>query len=209
MYEVFFNHNRLIIANPDMGGFLNPDIEIFIDNDKGILTDTVNLFLGNQVKTMIIRGNPTSIWPLFRISFTEIPAAGGMVTSNNKYLFIFRKGKWDLPKGKIDNGETPEEAAFREVSEETGLKDFSIIHQLPSTWHIYYPKFEPPGSKPILKETKWFLMKAVPDQTLIPERGEEIEEVCWFAKPNLDIVLSNTYESLKNLIECLLNSKVI
>lgn len=209
MYEVFFNDNRLIIVDPDMGGFLNPGIEVFIDNDEDLLPGTVEQFLGNQVKTMIIRGNPAKIWPLFRLMFTEIPAAGGLVTNNSKYLFIFRKGKWDLPKGKIDKGESPEEAALREVSEETGLKNFSIIHQLPSTWHVYYSKFDPPGSKPVLKETKWFLMKAEPGQTLVPEQGEEIEEVCWFAKPNLDIVLSNTYGSLKNLIECLLKSRII
>jgi len=70
----------------------------------------------------------------------------------SEYLLIKRLGIWDLPKGKIDKGETTSEAAVREVREETGLKNIEIIGQLPDTFHIYNQK-----GKWLLKKTYWFL----------------------------------------------------
>jgi len=209
MYEVFFNDNRLVISAPDEGKNLNKFHEIYENDTFEDLQKILEPFLLNRLKDVTITGDVEKIWLQFRSFFNELPAAGGLVTSDNKYLFIFRRGKWDLPKGKIDEGESADKAAMREVSEETGLKEFRIIHPLPSTWHIYFSKFDPPGSKPILKETRWFLMEAAPGQDLTPEQCEDIEEARWFTKPDLELVLANTYESLRNLINSLLKSNVI
>lgn len=209
MYEVFFNDNRLVISAPDEGKNLNKFHEIYENDTFEDLQKILEPFLLNRLKNVTITGDVETIWLQFRSFFNELPAAGGLVTSDNRYLFIFRRGKWDLPKGKIDEGESPHEAALREVSEETGLKEINIKQQLPSTWHIYYSEFDPPGSKPILKETKWFLMEAPPGQDLTPEQCEDIEEARWFTKPELELVLANTYESLRNMINSLLKSNVI
>ena len=142
----------------------------------------------------------TDLWNHFKTFFHLIPAAWGVVKSSNGFLFIFRKGKWDLPKGKIDEGETPEEAAVREVKEETGLKQVKIIQPLPSTWHIYFSEYNVPGSKPVLKETKWFLMETHAGQKLLPEKGEGITDLRWFEKNELDFVIPNTFENLKALL---------
>jgi 8-oxo-dGTP pyrophosphatase MutT (NUDIX family) len=85
----------------------------------------------------LVHPNPVHFFQLFRSVFLEVPAAGGVVKSNDRLLFIFRNGKWDLPKGKIDEGENPPEAALREVSEECGIAGQQIKKQLPSTFHIY------------------------------------------------------------------------
>lgn len=128
--------------------------------------------------------------------FKRIDAAGGLVKNEKgEMLFIFRLGKWDLPKGKLAANETPEEAATREVKEETGLSELRITGSLPSTFHIYTRK-----GKQILKQTWWFEMEAKSTQYLVPQTEEEISEVRWVSMMDLANVLANTYGSIKELV---------
>src|ERR1035437_6477686 len=121
--------------------------------------------------------------------FKRIDAAGGLVKNEKgEMLFIFRLGKWDLPKGKLAANETPEEAAIREVKEETGLSELRITGSMPSTFHIYTRK-----GKQILKQTWWFKMDANSAQSLVPQMEEEISDVKWVAVADLGNVLANTY----------------
>ncbi|MEI8047733.1 MAG: NUDIX domain-containing protein [Bacteroidota bacterium] len=135
--------------------------------------------------------------------FSRIEAAGGIVRNREgEYLFIKRLGVWDLPKGKLDNNESAREGAIREVTEETGLKDLLISKQLLSTYHIYTDR---EGAE-ILKETYWFEMMNSTSQPLVPQLDEDITEVRWFRKDELEIPLKNTYASLQNLLEDYLKS---
>ena len=128
--------------------------------------------------------------------FTRINAAGGFVKNEKEeHLFIFRLGKWDLPKGKLSENETPEQAAIREVKEETGLTSLHITGPLPSTFHIYTRK-----GKQILKQTFWFDMTASSSQPLTPETKEDITAVRWISNEELTTVLSNTYGTIKDLL---------
>ena len=128
--------------------------------------------------------------------FKKIDAAGGIVKNEKgDLLFIFRLGKWDLPKGKLSKNETPEQAAIREVKEETGLNKLRITGTLPSTFHIYTRK-----GKQILKQTFWFEMESLSTQTLVPQREEDITEVKWINVKDLNRISKNTYGSLKELI---------
>ena len=129
--------------------------------------------------------------------FTRIAAAGGLVRNESgEMLFIFRLGKWDLPKGKLAEKETPEAAALREVKEETGLQEIRITGLLPSTFHIYTRK-----GKQILKRTYWFAMEAKGAQSLIPQTEEDISEVRWISRGELEKVLENTYGSIKEVVK--------
>lgn len=126
-----------------------------------------------------------------------ITAAGGtVVNENNEVLFIFRRGRWDLPKGKIDNDETEEQAAIREVTEETGLQRISLGKRLPSTYHVYTI-----GKEWILKETHWFLMKASVDEKLLPQADEGITEIRWVAKNGLPEMSKLVYRSLRGVVQ--------
>ena len=128
--------------------------------------------------------------------FTEISAAGGLVKNNkNEVLFILRLNKWDLPKGKIEKGENPSEAALREVEEECGVKDLKITKQLPSTYHTYLLK-----GKKILKKTYWFEMIANGNTQLKPQIEEHITEVKWMNNEEIKIAMGNTYGSIKDVI---------
>lgn len=109
----------------------------------------------------------------FQSLFEVIVAAGGCVfNSKGELLVIYRRKSWDLPKGKMDPGETPEMAAVREVQEETGVYNLSVSYEISQTWHTYRQK------KRILKHTYWYDM-TTPDSNLIPQFEEDIEEARW------------------------------
>ena len=127
----------------------------------------------------------------------KIVAAGGLVTNeHNELLMIFRRGKWDLPKGKLDEMESIEECAVREVEEETGLKQVQLLGHLCDTHHIYLEK-----GNYVLKESVWFKMNASSGQQLIPQTDEDIHEIAWLAPSRWDAVLHNTYPSVKDVLK--------
>ncbi len=201
MYKVFFNDRLLIIADNKEKVFLNNDEEKVIIKDPGLLPFYVRQFLSGQKVQLTLSGDKVKLWYTFQQLFHAVPAAGGVVKSNDGYLFIFRRDKWDLPKGKTEEGETPAAAALREVSEETGLQDIKLIKPLPCTWHIYPLKGEQTDMTFALKETSWFLMEGDSRQMLTPETAEDIELVRWFMPAQLTEVLENTFSSLRELIE--------
>lgn len=129
--------------------------------------------------------------------FTHIMAAGGVVKNKNEeILLIFRLGKWDLPKGKLDDNETIEECAKREVQEETGLNNLKIIEPIGVTFHTY-AQF----GKHILKETQWYAMKAMEDEKLIPQTEEDITEIIWAKKTDLEKYFSNSYATIIEILK--------
>jgi 8-oxo-dGTP pyrophosphatase MutT (NUDIX family) len=142
-----------------------------------------------------------TLWDYFRSRFVEIPAAGGLVQNKDgSLLFIRRLGVWDLPKGKTEKNETPENAAIREVEEECGITNLQIVRSLDSTFHIYRSPYLPVPKNVVLKETLWFLMTYSGDEIPAPQTEEHIEEVRWFAKTELDRVLDDTYLSLRDFL---------
>jgi 8-oxo-dGTP pyrophosphatase MutT (NUDIX family) len=134
--------------------------------------------------------------------FTLVQAAGGyVINENNELLLIFRRGKWDLPKGKLDKGETLEQCAVREVKEETGLNDVNLTHPLLTTYHTYHE-----GSRYMLKESHWYHMKAKGNQLLIPQKEENIEKIIWAKKGELSQFLPQSFPSISDVINTVVNS---
>ncbi|HNQ37254.1 MAG TPA: NUDIX domain-containing protein [Prolixibacteraceae bacterium] len=155
---------------------------------------------GDIPDPLVLCGNLPRLWKWFTGMFRLMPAAGGLVHSPRGFLFIFRKGRWDLPKGKIDRGETPLQAALREVSEETGLTRLKAGPALPSTFHLYLSDYPGKPRQWILKETHWFVMEASGREPTRPGTGEEIEEVRWLQPSESGLILANTYASLREMI---------
>jgi ADP-ribose pyrophosphatase YjhB (NUDIX family) len=128
--------------------------------------------------------------------YTVIEAAGGVVLNNeNKILWIYRLGKWDLPKGKLEKLENFKKAAVREVQEECNVKA-ELSKKLCTTYHTYTHKNER-----ILKKTKWYLMTTNSIDKLIPQQEEGIEKVEWFSKNEMKKCLTNTYSSIRHVIQ--------
>lgn len=128
----------------------------------------------------------------------KIVAAGGLVKNEkNEILLIFRRGFWDLPKGKLDEGESIETCAVREVQEETGLQNVHLISFICKTYHEYFDKWI---NEDVIKETWWYCMKSSSNEKLIPQTEEDIEQIIWIDEKKMDKYLENTYPSIKEVI---------
>ena len=127
--------------------------------------------------------------------FKIIKAGGGVVKNNNdQILFIYRLKKWDLPKGKLDKGETIRDCAKREVEEETKVK-VNLKQKIISTWHTYTK-----NKKFILKKTTWFKMDCVDDSKMKPQKKEKIEKVEWMNNSTIKEILLNSYKTLNHVM---------
>jgi 8-oxo-dGTP pyrophosphatase MutT (NUDIX family) len=149
-------------------------------------------FIYNNVELLLER---------FSSMFLIVAAAGGLVKNQEgKWLFIFRNGKWDLPKGKIEKNEAIKTAAVREVEEECGITQLSIVKDLPTTYHTYSLK-----GKAILKPIYWFEMTCTDTSPLVPQIEEGITDVRWFDNTEAKKVAANTYGSIKEVLKNIVN----
>ena len=117
------------------------------------------------------------------------------VNDENRYLLIFRLGKWDLPKGKLDPGETPEQCAVREIEEECGIGKLTITGALPDTWHMYQIQ-----GIWVLKKTYWFDMITDDNRVLKPAFDEHIKRAEWKTKTEVVRVLPGSYSAIADLL---------
>ena len=130
---------------------------------------------------------------------TTLIAAGGMVMNpKQEILWIFRRGFWDLPKGKLDLGETIPQCALREVEEETGITNIQLKELITITYHDYFDKYL---NKQVTKETHWYQMSIIDFQNGIPQTNEDIEKIEWFLWNDLKIPLQNTYENIEQVVD--------
>jgi len=128
-----------------------------------------------------------------------IIAAGGLVENENgDLLMIFRRGFWDLPKGKLDEGESMEHCAVREVKEETGLSSVELKEFLGITKHAYFDRY---SARDVIKETHWYRMYASQSEILTPQTEEDIQRIEWVAIKDLDSFLNETYPNIVEIVE--------
>lgn len=128
-------------------------------------------------------------------TFKMAPAAGGIVEKDGQFVSIMRKGIPDLPKGHIEIGETPEQAALREVEEETGIGKLQIVKELPSTWHCYFENDEWK-----LKRTYWYLMQTEDTIQPKPQTEEGITEIKLIGNEELETFLRETFRSISEIL---------
>lgn len=127
--------------------------------------------------------------------FRIVKAAGGLVRKNDNFLMIYRLGKWDLPKGKLEKDEKNREAAIREVNEECAV-EVEIIDKLVTTWHTYIQE-----GKRILKKSTWYNMNCLDDSNMEPQYVENIEDIRWMSFDEVQQALKNSYRSIKGVID--------
>ncbi len=146
----------------------------------------------------LLTTDPAKLLRNFAINFIPVEAAGGLVkNSEGKLLVIYRWQKWDLPKGKLDAGELPPQAAIREVTEECAITHLTITGTLPYTLHAY-PLH---NNQWALKQTHWFAMNTPDTSPPVPQQQEGIEKALWIGPDQMPGVLSNTYASLRELFK--------
>ena len=145
---------------------------------------------------VLLNNNLKELKKAFFKNFTTIEAAGGIVENDKKeLLFIFRLGKWDLPKGKVEKGEDIEATAEREVEEETGVTHLKMKKKIGETYHTYNA-----FGKHFIKTTHWFHMTCPSKQEVKPQTEEDIAEVKWVKVKDINEPLENTYPSIKDIL---------
>lgn len=199
--KIYFGDKPVYLCN-EIDAFLNeilhhPDA-VFVDE---VSAPAIKSLLHEIKKTafhagVLLHTDLEHLKQLFFKQFAVIEAAGGIVQNEKKeLLFIYRLGKWDLPKGKIEKGEQPGECAVREVEEETGVTNIELKKKTGETYHTY-DEF----GKHILKITHWYFMFCPASQPLIPQTEEAITEAKWIATKNIKAPMANTYPSIKDIL---------
>jgi 8-oxo-dGTP pyrophosphatase MutT (NUDIX family) len=135
----------------------------------------------------------------------SIIAAGGIVINpDNEILWIFRRGFWDLPKGKLDQGETIEACAIREVMEETGMQNLVLNDLILTTKHQYHDSYL---NEAVEKTTYWYKMTTNTFQDGVAQSEEDIEAIEWVKIDQLEPYLAKTYDTIKEVIAAYIISK--
>jgi len=195
MYKVFVNEKKLLLSKQ------SENLEKTIGYENAMTLEiALDLLENTSVKELNVFGEDIDgIWAEFRSLFRIIEAAGGVVNNpDGDTLFIRRLGKWDLPKGKMEKGESREESAIREIEEETGLRNVELVRFINTTFHIYV---ERNGDK-VLKCTHWFEMNFSGEDTSKPQTEEGITEVAWKNTAQIeDEVFPSTFKNIKLIIK--------
>lgn len=199
MYKIFYQ-DRVIYLTEDFAEAFRNNFGLFYKYyDRNELEDLLKLFgyLTKIKKLYIFHNNLEHLYNEFSSLFRLIPAAGGLVrSSSGKVLVIHRRGKWDLPKGKIDKGEDAETTALREISEECGIGDLTASGILTTTYHTYLIDLQP-----VLKKTTWYDVRYTGDEAaVVPQQSEDITEVLWLPPEELTMILGNTWLSIIDVL---------
>ena len=200
--KIWFNDKPLFLADT-----IADEVATYARHDDAVLIDE---FSSPGIKSMIhemrqekvhagiyYHKDLPELQKAFFKKFVRVQAAGGLVlNSEGEILMIFRRGKWDLPKGKLDKGETLEACAVREVQEETGLHEVALKKPLVVTYHTYDE-----SGKHILKESHWYLLEAAGKQELKPQTAEQITQAEWVNPALIKRYISNTFPSVIDVLK--------
>ena len=201
MYKIYFNNKPLFLAKE-----INQELEEFQHHEETVFIDELNL---HSIKAMIhemeapqirtgifLHRDPDAVLKVFKKKLVLIVAAGGLVhTGKNEILLIHRRGKWDLPKGKLDEKEELAACAEREIKEETGIQELKLEKPLMVTYHTYHE-----FGKHILKESHWYLFKAPKQKSFIPQLEEDIDKCEWVSINQLTAYMENTHASIADVL---------
>jgi 8-oxo-dGTP pyrophosphatase MutT (NUDIX family) len=199
--KIYFHDKPLFLASG-----ITKELQDYLHHEDTVFIDEFNI---HAVKTMIsemespkiqagifLHDDVDAVFKALKKKFIFIEAAGGLVhTEDDSFLLIFRRGKWDLPKGKLDEGEELEGCAAREIKEETGLETVHIKQPLCITYHTYHQ-----DGKAVLKASHWFFMTAPKQIPLLPQQEEDIEKCEWVSIDHLASYMENMPASIRDVL---------
>jgi 8-oxo-dGTP pyrophosphatase MutT (NUDIX family) len=194
MYKVFVNDKPLFLTNEISK---ETNFQLFLLESVDIKQLIVKIFQNKIQKAYLYHPDEREIMKTLKSKIPLNKAGGGLVyNKKGQVLFIFRGGKWDLPKGGIEKGEEIETTAMREVTEETGVDQLRITRKLQKTYHV----FKRNGVYK-LKITHWFEMQSDFEGIPVGQIEEDIEKAIWIDPSQISEILENSYENIKLLFE--------
>lgn len=194
MYKVFVNDKPLFLTNEISK---ETDFQLFLLESVDIVQLIVKIFQNKIQKAYLYYPDEKEIMKTLKSKIPVSKAGGGLVyNKQGEVLFIFRNGKWDLPKGGTEKWEQIEETAMREVEEETGVNNLKITKKLQKTYHIFKR-----NGVYRLKITHWFEMTSDFEGIPVGQIEEGIEKAVWLHPNEIPEVLKKSYENIKLLFE--------
>ena len=191
MYKVFAN--RLPIVLTSKAKYLSNENTFLLSS---LEIDEILKKLRKHKKIYLFFPKKKDLIKEFKSKIKTIYASGGIVKNKkSEILFIFRRGKWDLPKGKADKGETKKQTALREVIEETGVKELVINKFFRTSFHLVRS-----NKKYYLKETTWYLMNSNYEGDLIPQIDEGIKSVKWKNLKQVKKIKEKTFKNISIIL---------
>jgi 8-oxo-dGTP pyrophosphatase MutT (NUDIX family) len=200
--KIYFGEKPLFLCdetNPEIDRYARHDDAVFIDEFSNPSVNSIihEMRLEKVHAGIFVHKDLEALRKALWKKFILIRAAGGLVENEHgELLFMLRRGKWDLPKGKLDQGENMEQCAVREVAEETGLKNIRLKKNLLVTYHTYNE-----SGKHFLKETHWYQMDAFGNEALVPQLEEQITELKWAGVKGLSAYTGNTFPSIIDVLQ--------
>lgn len=202
MTKIYIQNKPLFLVDKidrETEDYLHRPDTIYIDelNAAAVKTMLHEMEQPQFYRGVFLHANLSKLLNAFKEQLNVIAAAGGLVyTKDKELLLIHRLGHWDLPKGKLDEGESLEECALREIEEETGAKNLIIEQPLFTTYHTYHQ-----NGKHNLKESHWFLVKAAEKTTLTPQTDEDIAQSIWVSLKDIQPYIDGSYPSVADVLK--------
>lgn len=204
MYKISINdHPLYLVKSEEAEDLKGKGYELFpYLGQKGLLLNAIDRLEKSQSSQKIgfYSTDYKQLKSDFKSLFRRIRAMGGIVVNpdNDQVLFIYRRGMWDLPKGKKEKGEGKKECAQREVEEETGLSHLSLTDKVGKTRHTYR---HPTTGERILKITHWYTMEIEKWEELSLQTEEDIVDAKWLT---VSAFLDGNYTTFANIKDILL-----
>ncbi len=202
MYKININVSELFLIDPSEKEKFDEDDDkvmvLYYHGRPSSIMNYVDMMEKSKEKKIIviISEQYEKLKDNVKLLYPVIVASGGLVVNEeNEILFIFRRGFWDLPKGKIEDGETKKVAALREVEEETGAKNLKLIKKIGTTRHLFRRR----SGKRAIKKSHWYLMETK-KQNLIPQANEDIDKAVWMTRKEFKKANLEMYPSLSPIL---------
>jgi 8-oxo-dGTP pyrophosphatase MutT (NUDIX family) len=199
MYKVFIN-DRVLLLTSNFDDYKSEYDTLFIQYGSAeaffALIDLLKVSSA-MTRLVVYHPDPSEIYKMITEKYKYMVAAGGVVRNDNgQILLIQKKGHWDLPKGKMEGSESPQDAAVREVKEECGLNELAVDGSLSTTYYLFEE-----GENLVLKETHWFNMKSNEPGPFTGDAKEGITEVRWINKMEWKDMQEASYRSVIELLD--------
>lgn len=202
MYEIYINGTKIVLLpSLDINDSFLRDENNMVVRYTGKVSHLLNFIdmcekTDKQESIIIHSMDYANLKEDFEGLFKIVKAAGGVVfNERNQMLMIFRRGHWDLPKGKMEAGEKKKKTAEREVIEETGIDSVEVGKRLDTTYHVFKNR---KGVR-CIKLTYWYMMYGK-HQELKPQIEEDIEKCVWMTFEKFNSKNRKVYSNIVSVL---------